>query len=80
VVITALNSAFLWWPIHPLGLIIGPYLGWALWFQALLAFIARVIILKVGGAKLYNKAIQVCLGLLLGYAVIQLLYFATMLV
>lgn len=75
VVVTAMNTMFAWWPIHPLGFMLGITLGWGLWNWALLAFIARVIVLKVGGSKLYNKAIQIVLGTLIGYALMSVLEF-----
>jgi hypothetical protein len=75
VVVTAMNAMFAWWPLHPIGFMLGITLGWGLWNWALLAFIVRVLILKIGGSKLYNKAIQIVLGSLIGYALMSVLEF-----
>ncbi len=58
----------LWWPLHPLGLAASP-IGWAMqviWFSIFLGWLAKFIILKVGGLKLYRGARPVFLGLILG--------------
>jgi len=75
VVVTVCNALFAWWPLHPLGFLVGITLGWGFWNWALLAFIARVIILRVGGSRLYNKAVKMVLGSLMGVGLISILEF-----
>ena len=58
---------FLWWPLHPGGyvLISGSGMG-RLWFTIFLGWLAKAIVLKIGGVKLYRQAVPFFLGLILG--------------
>ena len=58
---------FLWWPLHPGGyvLVSGTGMG-RLWFTIFLGWLAKAIVLKIGGVKLYRQAIPFFLGLILG--------------
>ena len=58
---------FLWWPLHPGGyvLVSGTGIG-GLWFPIFLSWLAKAIVLKVGGVKLYRQAVPFFLGLILG--------------
>lgn len=53
VVITALSFLHVWFPLHPVGLVLG--FGATLWFQGLIALIIRTLVLRVGGSKLYEE-------------------------
>ncbi|MCM8818873.1 MAG: hypothetical protein NC915_05315 [Candidatus Omnitrophica bacterium] len=58
---------FLWWPLHPIGFLIGPvWLMDQLWFSIFVVWLIKKIILKYGGVQLYNKFKYFFLGLPLG--------------
>jgi len=79
IVITALSLRYVWFPLHPVGLVLGfgsmGYLwGATLWFQGLLALIARTLVLRIGGSKLYEeKAIPFVTGVIIGTAIANLI-------
>jgi len=50
--LAALRSQFVWFPFHPLGyLMASTYLMKAIWFTMFLAWLARSLVLKIGGAR-----------------------------
>lgn len=62
-----MRRLFLWWPFHPLGYIMG--ISWPvlqLWFSIFIAWLAKVIVLKIGGIKVYRMLVPGFLGLILG--------------
>ena len=64
---TIARYRFLWWPIHPLGLALGlagPF-AWV-WFSVFLGWLAKFMIVKLGGIKVYKIALPFFLGLILG--------------
>jgi len=66
--LTWLNLQFVRWPLHPVGFIFG--FSWALRaavFSIFLAWLIKVIILKIGGIGLYRKARPFFVGMLIGY-------------
>jgi hypothetical protein len=75
-VMTALNwlhTSFIWWPLNPIGFIIGG--TWAvntrIWTNALIAWILVYFLRRYGGLKLYRKCRPVFLGMVLGNMVIM---------
>ena len=58
---------FLWWPFNPGGYVLttGGGLGRE-WFAVFLSWLAKLIILRTGGVKLYRQAVPFFLGLILG--------------
>ena len=63
-----LRTQFPFWPFHPAGYVIGSSswtVGW-LWFSIFISWAVKVILLKVGGIRLYRKVSPLFLGLLLG--------------
>ncbi len=57
----------LWWPLHPGGYVLMTGTGMAgLWFPIFLAWFAKAMVLKIGGVRLYRKAVPFFLGLILG--------------
>lgn len=56
-----------WWPIHPVGFIICS-VTWTdiLWVSIFLAWLTKLIVVRVGGQRLYRKARQFFLGMILG--------------
>lgn len=58
---------FLWWPLHPIGFLVGPvWLMDQLWFSIFIVWLIKKLILKYGGAQVYNKFKYFFLGLPLG--------------
>ena len=58
-----------WWPLHPLGFIIGN--GWlthTLWFSVFLAWLLKLILMKYGGMTRYLASRPFFIGLILGQA------------
>jgi hypothetical protein len=53
--------------LHPIGFIgASVYSGWMLWFSVLLGWLAKVVILRLGGLGVYRTALPFFLGLILG--------------
>ena len=71
-----LRSRFPWWPINPIGLIVGGSY-WAHFYltSIFIAWFCKFVILKTGGAALYQKFRPFFLGLLVGYALGILIMF-----
>jgi len=62
-----LRQRLLWWPLHPLGFVIGPvWLMDSLWFSVFIAWLIKKLILKYGGIKAYEQSKYFFLGLPLG--------------
>jgi len=68
--LAALRRSFLRFPLHPLGFLMascyGPAPYW--WFDFLLTWVAKTLILKVGGAGAYRRLVPLFLGMVLGAA------------
>ncbi len=66
----ALNTVhmrFIGWPLHPLGYAIAPTQPVQdLWFSILIGWLIKVVVLRYGGYRVYDRAIRFMLGLLLG--------------
>ena len=67
VFLMVMKIRFLWWPFHPGGYVLttGGGLGRE-WFAVFLSWLAKFIILRAGGVKLYRQAVPFFLGLILG--------------
>jgi hypothetical protein len=62
-----LRSAFLWWPLHPAGFALGiSYAMNYFWFCLLVAWLAKLFIIRYGGMSAHKRAIPFFLGLILG--------------
>lgn len=67
--LTFLHHALPWWPLHPIGFAIScNYLTRRSVFSIFIAWLAKTIIMRVGGVTLYRKSKPFFLGLLTGYA------------
>tara|TARA_B100000949_G_scaffold230143_1_gene240090 strand:- start:37 stop:1995 length:1959 start_codon:yes stop_codon:yes gene_type:complete len=56
-----------WWPVHPVGFAVASTFPVArLWFPFFLAWLVKVIVLRVWGAGGYRTLIPVAIGLILG--------------
>ncbi|MGQ9731806.1 MAG: DUF6785 family protein [Candidatus Zipacnadales bacterium] len=61
-----MHRTFLWWPLHPIGYLMGA--SWPMinfWFPILLGWLVKTVIMRYGGAKLYRKLLPGFLGLVL---------------
>ena len=66
-VLSAMRLRFAWWPLHPIGyLMLYTYPGTHLWLSILLGWLAKNLILRFGGPKLYTDAKPFFLGLIVG--------------
>lgn len=63
--LSLLRSKFSWFPFHPLGYCIGPWMVWY-WFPTMIAWFIKLIILRYGGLRFYRRAMPFFLGLVLG--------------
>ena len=67
----AMRSRFLWWPLHPFGMVMwGNYAMNQLWFSLFVGWVAKVSIMTFGGALVYRRCLPFALGLVLGESVI----------
>jgi len=65
--LSTMRSMFYWWPLHPLGYAIaGSWSTVEFWFPCLLAWIAKSLIMRYGGSKVYQKARPMMLGMIVG--------------
>lgn len=56
-----------WWPLHPLGLVLGyTHPVCHTWFSVFLAWLSKVLILKIGGGAMYQNARPFFIGLAVG--------------
>lgn len=62
-----MRQQFLWWPFHPIGFVIAPvWLMDELWFSIFIVWLVKKLILRYGGAHVYEKLKYFFLGLPLG--------------
>ncbi len=63
-----LRHRLVWWPLHPVGLAIsGSYLARRTSFTVFVAWLIKLVMLKVGGPSVYRKSRPFFIGLLVGY-------------
>lgn len=67
VVMTALRAKYPGFLLHPLGLAMGASYGYHLWFPFLMIWVVKLLILKLGGAKLYRLFVPFFLGIVVGH-------------
>ena len=61
---------FLWWPLHPIGLVaVAADTVRFMFLPFLLAWLIQVVLLRLGGGALYRSAQPLFLGILVGYVV-----------
>ena len=62
-----MHLRFLWWPLNPIGLMLGPiWMMKTLWFSVFLAWLIKSSILRYGGPGTYRRLRPIFLGLILG--------------
>ena len=66
---------FFWWPFHPVGYAVtGNWtMGWT-WFSIFIGWLAKWIILRYGGLKVYRQALPFFIGLILGQLIVGSLW------
>jgi hypothetical protein len=68
--VTMVVRKFLFWFPHPIGYVMwmGPYPLVQLWFSFFLGWLAKVLIVKFGGARIYMTTKRLFIGLVVGEA------------
>ncbi|MEN6403176.1 MAG: DUF6785 family protein [Armatimonadia bacterium] len=64
--LTYLHHTFLWWPLHPIGYLMGA--SWPMinfWFPIMVGWLCKTAILHYGGPKVYRRLLPGFLGLVL---------------
>jgi len=73
-VLTFLRMRLPWWPIHPIGLAInGTYFTQKTSVAIFLAWLVKIVLLKVGGVNLYRRSRPFFIGILVGYGLAVIL-------
>jgi hypothetical protein len=63
--IMSMHRAFLWWPFHPIGYVMGA--SWPMinfWFPIMLGWLAKGLVLRFGGFRVYRNLLPGFLGLI----------------
>ncbi|MGC8833000.1 MAG: DUF6785 family protein [Armatimonadota bacterium] len=64
---SAMRSAFSWWPFHPAGYALAvSYAMDYFWFCMLIAWLVKLLLIRYGGMKTHNLFIPFFLGMILG--------------
>jgi hypothetical protein len=67
-VFTFLHGRVGWWPLHPVGFAFsGTAVGTTYWLSIFIVWATKLIILKMGGIRLYERAKPLFIGLIVGY-------------
>jgi len=62
-----LHRTYLWWPLYPLGFIIGGSVASGqIWFPVFVGWLVKSLVLRFGGATGYHRFKSAALGLVLG--------------
>lgn len=72
-VLMYLHSRFIWFPFEPVGFLLG-ISNWsvmlALWISAAIAWVLKVLTLKIGGSRAYeNYGVPTACGVMIGYSI-----------
>lgn len=61
------RSRFLWFPLHPIGLLMCvPFAMYTMWVSIMIGWLCKVMIMRFGGTDTYRKVVPAFLGLALG--------------
>jgi hypothetical protein len=67
VFLAGMRTRFVWWPFHPAGYLVAGSFGlFRLWLPIFVSWLAKVLILRYGGLKTYQRALPFFIGLVLG--------------
>jgi hypothetical protein len=63
------------WPLLPVGYILAttPFIGWC-WYSMMLGWLVKVLILRFGGARMYQQGKSLFIGLIVGEALAAALW------
>jgi len=62
-----LHRTYLWWPLYPLGFIIGGSVASGqIWFPVFVGWLVKYIVIRFSGAIAYHRFKSAALGLILG--------------
>lgn len=64
--LTYLHHTFLWWPLHPIGYLMGA--SWPMinfWFPVFVGWVCKTLVLHYGGPRVYRRLLPGFLGLVL---------------
>lgn len=65
--LTLMRQRFLWFPLHPIGYVVGQgYEASRMWFPFLVGWLAKASVMKYGSIKVYRRLRPFFLGLVLG--------------
>jgi hypothetical protein len=68
-VCSVLRLTLSWWPLHPIGfIIVYSYATQKIWFSVFLGWLAKSLLLRLGGASLLLRVKPVFIGLIVGEA------------
>lgn len=66
-----LRSRLPWWPLHPYGWVLcQAYAINTMWFSIFLGWLAKILVIRFGGPRVYRKVLPAFMGLVLGEAMI----------
>ncbi len=72
IILQFLRTRFLWFPFHPLGFAFSTIMMTnALWFSIFIAWLLKILILKYGGARVYEQGKPFFIGLIVGQFVVN---------
>ena len=63
----SMRTRYVWWPFHPMGFAMGP--SWPmiqLWFSLFVGWVAKTVIVRYGGARVFERAKPFFMGLVVG--------------
>ncbi len=77
VLLLAAQRRFVWWPIHPLGFLMGTtYTMGVMWFSWLTGWLTKVTVQRYGGFSLYRRLRPFFLGMVVGELAIAAVWLA----
>ena len=72
-VLLKLHATFVWWPLHPIGYILGTEVMFmsGYWFAFLIAGLTKWAVFRYGGPKAIKKESPAFTGLIVGYVIMR---------
>jgi hypothetical protein len=65
--LSIMRLRFTWWPFQPVGfLLMYSYMIQTIWFSVFLGWLAKLLIVRFGGASLFHNARNLFIGLIIG--------------
>lgn len=62
-----MRMRYVWWPFHPVGYCMSTtWLAYNIWMPFMIAWFAKVVIIRTGGMKLYKSMMPLFFGLIAG--------------